>query len=163
MRNHWLVGAMEGGKVDHTHGFVEGDCWKSYTPEGEETPAERRLWREAEMGDRIGIKRRRGDAAQPVVVTSTGTIRSVDRDAKRMAVDWTEFGMSNVIEGHGCTETVCGPYAEEEREWLGKLFIEEDEEADWASFLAASWAGGSDDPSDNDYAREEGEPADEAR
>lgn len=161
--NHWLVGAMEHGSVDHTDEFVEGDYWQSFTPEDCETPAERRLWAEAKPGDRIGIKRRLGHSGQPIVVTTTGTVRLVGRAAKRVLVDWTELGMENFAESKGCMSTVCGPFGEADREWLGQLFYEEDDELTWAALVASSWACESDGSPEQNYDLEEGVTADEAR
>ena len=157
MRNHWLVGAREDGNVDRTAEFVEGGFWKSFVPEDKKLDSERKLWSEAEPGDRIGIKRRLGNAGDGIKVTTTGTITSIDRDAKRLSVDWTEAEMENVVESRGCMATVCGPYGERERAWLAECFPEVDEEADWADLLASAFVPDTSDArEDPDATRLEG-------
>ena len=163
MRNHWLVGAMEDSKVDHTAEFVEGGYWRSFVGEKRKCDAERTLWERAEPGDRIGIKRRQGHAGQPIVVTTTGTIASVDAEARRLEVDWTEAEMANVVESNGCMATVCGPFGHEKRDWLARCFPEASEEADWADLLASSLADESHDAREDVHATPHGERVHDAR
>mgnify|MGYP005751336229 CR=1 FL=1 len=122
MTNYWVVGASWGG-VDHQDKrFVEQGYWILGWEE-EEQPDQYAKAEKIQPGDRIAIKRMKGQGQSGIRVFHLGVIKGVILDANKVicTVDWIATDLHRDIEeSRGCFKSIHGPF--EKDDWVEKVF-----------------------------------------
>ena len=119
MTNYWVVGASWGG-VDHQDQiFVEQGMWMLGWEDGKQPQ------RAAEMqpGDRIAIKRMKGQGQKGIRIFHLGIIKGVILDTNKVicTVNWVATNLDrDISESRGCFQSVHGPY--EHDSWIQEVF-----------------------------------------
>lgn len=122
--NYWLVGASWGGVEHQDERFVKGGFWLLGWEQGHQPQKASQL----QEGDRIAIKRMRGQGNKGIRIMHLGIIRSVIPDVNKVlcTVDWVATNLKRDIEdGRGAYASIHGPYAMSDpnsTEWLREIF-----------------------------------------
>ena len=122
MTNYWVVGASWGGTEHQDKKFVEQGYWMLGWKE-EKQPDQYAKASEINVGDRIAIKRMKGQGQTGIRVFHLGVIKGVILDADKVmcTVDWVATDLQRDIEeSRGCFKSIHGPY--EKDEWVEKVF-----------------------------------------
>lgn len=122
MPNYWVVGAAWGG-VDHQDSkFVEEGYWMLGWKE-EDQPDQYAKAAKMQVGDRIAIKRMKGQGQTGIRIFHIGVIRGVILDANKVicTVDWVATDLKrNIEESRGCFKSIHGPF--ERDSWVEQVF-----------------------------------------
>ncbi len=121
MNSYWIVGASWGGTDYQDQRFVKEGIWMLGWGENDQ-PAQYRKAEEIKVGDRIAIKRMRGQKGG-LKIFHIGVIKGVILDANRVicTVDWVATDLNREIEeSRGCFKSIHGPY--EMDEWIQQVF-----------------------------------------
>ncbi len=121
MNNYWVVGASWGGSDHQDQRFVKEGIWMLGWSEGEQ-PAQYKKAEEMKVGDRIAIKRMRGQKGG-LKILHIGIIKGVILDTNKVicTVDWAANNLDRDIEdSHGCFKSIHGPY--EQDDWIQEIF-----------------------------------------
>jgi hypothetical protein len=122
MTNYWVVGASWGGTEHQDKKFVEQGYWMLGWKE-EKQPDQYAKASQMNVGDRIAIKRMKGQGQTGIRVFHLGVIKGVILDADKVicTVDWVATDLQRDIEeSRGCFKSIHGPY--EKDEWVEKVF-----------------------------------------
>jgi hypothetical protein len=122
MTNYWVVGASWGGTEHQDKKFVEQGYWMLGWKE-EKQPDQYSKASEMKVGDRIAIKRMKGQGQTGIRIFHLGVIKGVILDADKVicTVDWVATDLQRDIEeSRGCFKSIHGPY--EKDGWVEKVF-----------------------------------------
>ena len=119
MANYWLVGASWGG-VDHQdQRFIDEGFWMLGWEEGRQPEKAA----EIKPGDRIAIKRMKGQGQTGIRILHLGIVRGVILDTNRVlcTVNWVATHLDREIaDSHGAFQSVHGPYLHDA--WIQEIF-----------------------------------------
>lgn len=119
MTKYWVVGASWGG-IDHQdQRFVEQGIWMLGWEDGQQPQRAANM----QAGDRIAIKRMKGQGQTGIRILHLGIIKGVILDTNRVicTVNWVATNLDrDVSEGRGCFQSVHGPY--EHDSWIQQIF-----------------------------------------
>ena len=119
MAKYWVVGASWGG-VDHQDQlFVEQGMWMLGWEDGKQP----RRAAEMQSGDRIAIKRMKGQGQKGIRIFHLGIIKGVILDTNKVicTVNWVATNLDrDITESRGCFQSVHGPY--EHDSWIQEVF-----------------------------------------
>lgn len=122
MTSYWVVGASWGG-VDHQdQRFLEQGCWILGWEEKDQ-PDQYAKASKIQPGDRIAIKRMKGQRQTGIRILHLGIIKGVIPDANKVVctVDWVATNLHRDIEeSRGCFKSIHGPFQKDE--WVEKVF-----------------------------------------
>lgn len=119
MLNYWVVGASWGGTDHQDHRFVKEGFWMLGWEEG----AQPERAKEMKAGDRIAIKRMKGQGQTGIRVLHLGIIRGIILDTNKIicTVDWIATDLNrNIEESRGCFQSIHGPFPHDS--WIEKIF-----------------------------------------
>ena len=122
---YWMVGATWDGRDPQDARFVENGIWMLGWAQ-EESKNQFNLAKEMRPGDRIAIKKMKGQGNKDICVRHIGIVKGVVDDVDRVicAVDWIVVDIHRDIASKGCFGSVHGPYTREntDSDWLDKIF-----------------------------------------
>jgi Fe2+ transport system protein FeoA len=122
MPNYWVVGAAWGGVEHQDQKFVEQGIWMLGWAEGEQ-PAQYKKASEMQPGDRIAIKRMKGQGQTGIRILHLGIIKGVILETNKVicTVDWIAVDLDrNIKESRGCFKSIHGPF--EHDSWVEQVF-----------------------------------------
>ena len=122
MTNYWVVGASWGGIEHQDRRFVEQGYWMLGWEE-EDQPDQYAKASKIQPGDRIAIKRMKGQGQTGIRIFHLGVIKGVILDTSKVVctVDWVAIDLNRDIEeSRGCFKSIHGPF--EKDEWVEKVF-----------------------------------------
>ncbi|MBZ9559085.1 MULTISPECIES: hypothetical protein [unclassified Modicisalibacter] len=122
MANYWVVGASWGGTEHQDQRFVEQGFWLLGWNEVDQ-PAQYAKAEKMQIGDRIAIKRMKGQGQKGIRIFHIGIIRGVILDANKVVctVNWVATDMQrDVKESRGCFKSIHGPFPKDE--WIEAVF-----------------------------------------
>lgn len=120
--NYWLVGASWGGVEHQDEKFVEQGYWMLGW-EQQDQPAQYEKASLMKVGDRIAIKRMRGQGQTGIRVLHIGVIKGVILETNKIicTVNWVATDLDRVIdESRGCFASIHGPYPSDS--WAQQVF-----------------------------------------
>ena len=119
MGQYWVVGASWGG-VDHQdQRFLDQGIWMLGWKDG----AQPERAREMQPGDRIAIKRMKGQGQIGIRILHLGIIRGVILDTDKIicTVNWVATNLDrNIEESKGCFASIHGPFPHDP--WVEQVF-----------------------------------------
>jgi len=116
---YWVVGASWGGSDHQDEEFVKNGIWMLGWEEGHQ----HELAKKMQVGDRIAIKRMRGQGQSDLLIRHVGIIKGVMLDTSNIVcvVDWVAPYLDRVVsESRGCFKSIHGPYGHDE--WVQEVF-----------------------------------------
>lgn len=120
--NYWIVGASWGG-VDHQDKkFVEEGYWMLGWKK-EDQPGQYEKASQIKAGDRIAIKRMKGQGQTGIRIFHIGIIKGVILDADKVicTVNWVATDLNrNIEESRGCFASIHGPFVSDR--WVQEVF-----------------------------------------
>lgn len=119
---YWVVGASWGGVEHQDRRFVEQGFWMLGWKESDQ-PSQYEKASEIQPGDRIAIKRMKGQGQTSIRIFHLGIVKGVilDTDKVVCTVDWVATDLNRDIEeSRGCFKSIHGPF--EKDEWVEKVF-----------------------------------------
>lgn len=122
MTNYWVVGASWGGVEHQDQRFVEQGYWMLGW-EAEDQPDQYAKASKMQVGDRIAIKRMKGQGQTGIRIFHLGVIKGVILDTNKVicTVDWVATDLNRDIdESRGCFKSIHGPF--EKDEWVERAF-----------------------------------------
>ncbi|NKC13703.1 MAG: hypothetical protein GKR94_16400 [Gammaproteobacteria bacterium] len=122
MPNYWLVGAAWGGVEHQDQKFVAEGYWMLGWEEDQQ-PSQYKKASEIKAGDRIAIKRMKGQGQTGIRIFHIGVVKGVILDTNRVicTVDWVATDLARDIEeSRGCFQSIHGPY--EKDTWVENVF-----------------------------------------
>lgn len=117
MAKYWLVGAYwEGTEQDQS--FIERDIWMLGWEDGRQADLASKI----QPGDRIAIKRLKGQGQPEIRILHLGIVKGVILDTSNVicTVDWVATNVNRDIESRGCFGSVHGPF--EHSSWIQEIF-----------------------------------------
>lgn len=118
---YWLVGASWGG-IDHQdESFVKNGYWVLGWEQNQQ-PDQFSKGEKICVGDRIAIKRMKGQGASEIKILHIGIVKGVISETNKIicVVDWVAKNLDRNVESRGCFKSIHGPY--EKDEWIEKIF-----------------------------------------
>lgn len=122
MSNYWVVGASWGGVEHQDQKFVKGGYWMLGWEEKDQ-PSQFALAEQMKAGDRIAIKRMKGQGQTGIRIYHIGIIREVILETNKVicTVNWVATDLQRDIEeSKGCFKSIHGPF--EKDSWVEKVF-----------------------------------------
>lgn len=122
MNNYWVVGASWGGVKHQDQKFVKGGYWMLGWEEKDQ-PSQFALAEKMKPGDRIAIKRMKGQGQTGIKIYHIGIIREVILETNKVicTVNWVATDLQRDIgESKGCFKSIHGPF--EKDSWVEKVF-----------------------------------------
>lgn len=122
MPNYWVVGASWGGVEHQDRKFVEGGYWMLGW-EKEDQPDQFARASQIKSGDRIAIKRMKGQGQSGIKIYHIGIIKGVILETNKVicTVDWIVTDIHRDIEeSKGCFKSIHGPFVKDA--WVEKVF-----------------------------------------
>jgi hypothetical protein len=122
MPNYWVVGAAWGGVEHQDQKFLKQGIWMLGWAEGEQ-PAQYKKASEMQPGDRIAIKRMKGQGQTGIRILHLGIIKGVILETNKVicTVDWVATNLDrNIEESRGCFKSIHGPF--EHDSWVEQAF-----------------------------------------
>ena len=121
---YFLVGATWNRESMYDD-FIKKGVWKSGW--GSDDDHYREIMEQAQVGDRIAIKKGLGQGKSDIQIRAIGIIKAIDLDEEYCTfyVDWVRTGMKRIVESKGCYRTIHGPYSRKNREhgeWVNEVF-----------------------------------------
>ena len=118
---YWVVGASWGGIEHQDKKFVENSYW-TLGWEREDQPVQFERGEMINIGDRIAIKRMKGQGASDIKILHIGIVRGVVEEVNKITcvVDWIATDLDRSVDAKGCFKSIHGPY--EKDEWIEKIF-----------------------------------------
>lgn len=109
--NYWLVGASWGGVEHQDKIFVENSYWMLGWSENDQ-PAQFAKGEKIKVGDRIAIKRMKGQGATDIRILHIGIVKGVVYHGNYVMciVDWIATNLDRSVKAHGCFQSIHGPY-----------------------------------------------------
>jgi hypothetical protein len=120
MPNHWVVGAMWGGRDDQFELFVREGCWRLGWVEDEQ-PIQARRVGQIRKGDRIAIKKRSANDRSAIQIRAIGFVTGIDTENHQLNVQWMRSDLNHEMPARGCFASIHGPFSEDE-EWTRRVF-----------------------------------------
>ena len=120
--NYWVVGASWGGVEHQDKKFVEESYWMLGW-EKEKQPAQYEKASQIKIGDRIAIKRMKGQGQTGIRIFHIGIIKGVILDANKIfcTVLWVASDLDrNIAESRGCFASIHGPFIQDP--WVQEIF-----------------------------------------
>ncbi len=119
MANYWVVGAMF-DKDDQEEFFIRRGYWRLGWLDDEQ-PSQAKLRDQIKPGDRIAIKRMLGQASPDIMIRALGVVKEIDKEDKRVYVDWLLSGLQRKVQSKGAYKSIHGPYVEDDS-WVKEAF-----------------------------------------
>ena len=122
MSNYWVVGASWGGIEHQDQKFVHGGYWMLGWEEKDQ-PSQFALAEQMKSGDRIAIKRMKGQGQTGIKIFHIGIIRNVILETNKVicTVNWVATDLQiDIEESKGCFKSIHGPF--EKDQWVEKVF-----------------------------------------
>jgi hypothetical protein len=120
MRSYWVVGAMWHGHEDQWETFFKRGYWFLGWSDDDQ-PAQAALRDQMRPGDRIAIKRMLGQGSPNIAIRALGVIKEIDREDKRVYVDWFVKGLEREVPARGAFDAIHGPYTADDP-WVKEAF-----------------------------------------
>lgn len=119
--NYWLVGASWGGTDHQDQNFVKNSYWVLGWKENQQ-PDQFKKGEMIKIGDRIAIKRMKGQGSSEIKILHIGIIKGVisETDKITCVVDWVVTDLNRDVESRGCFQSIHGPYKKDT--WIEKIF-----------------------------------------
>lgn len=118
---YWVVGATWGGHDKSPH-FVKNSMWVMGWEKGDQAEKLTGM----RIGDRIAIKRMRGQGQEGINILHVGIITGISNDSNIIicSVNWVATDLNRVVASKGNFGTVRRPYKLEtqDKEWLQEIF-----------------------------------------
>ena len=122
MPNYWVVGAAWGGVEHQDQKFIKQGIWMLGWAEGEQ-PAQYKKASEIQPGDRVAIKRMKGQGQTGIRILHLGIIKGVILETNKVicTVDWVATDLDrNIEESRGCFKSIHGPFKHDS--WVEQVF-----------------------------------------
>jgi hypothetical protein len=119
MHNYWVVGASWGGVRPQDAKFIEQGIWMLGWEHGNQ-PAKAT---DMKPGDRIAIKRMKGQGKTGIKVLHLGIIKGVILETSKVicTVNWVATDLNrNIAKSRGCFKSIHGPFKHDA--WVQKVF-----------------------------------------
>lgn len=120
--SYWVVGASWGG-IDHQdQKFVSGGYWMLGWKEKDQ-PNQYALAEKMQVGDRIAIKRMKGQGQTGIKILHVGIIQGVILETDRVVctVNWVATNLNrDITESRGAFASIHGPYSS--NAWVHEVF-----------------------------------------
>lgn len=122
MNNYWVVGASWGGVEHQDQKFVNGGYWMLGWEENEDSN-QYKLAKQMKPGDRIAIKRMKGQGQTGIKIFHVGIIKDIILETNKIicTVNWVATDLDrNIEESKGCFKSIHGPF--EKDSWVEQVF-----------------------------------------
>ncbi|HGM1965767.1 TPA: hypothetical protein ACKJ3E_002042 [Neisseria gonorrhoeae] len=118
---YWLVGASWGGQGHQDQFFVENGYWVLEW-ESSQQPDQFAKGEKIQVGDRIAIKRMKGQGLSEIKILHIGIVKGVISETNKIicVVDWIVKNLDRNVESRGCFKCIHDPYDKDE--WIEKIF-----------------------------------------
>jgi hypothetical protein len=119
---YWVVGAAWGGVEHQDQKFVNGGYWMLGWDEIDQ-PSQYSLAEQMKPGDRIAIKRMKGQGQTGIRIFHIGIIKGVILETNKVicTVNWVATDLQrNIEESKGCFKSIHGPFDKDS--WVEKVF-----------------------------------------
>ena len=125
MTNYWVVGASWGGEDHQDQRFVDKGMWMLGYEVGDRDPhavRQCRLASQIQPGDRIAIKRMRGQGQTGIRILHLGIVKGVIETSNVICtVDWVATKLDrDIADSKGCFQAIHGPF--EHDSWIQEVF-----------------------------------------
>lgn len=80
-----------------------------------------KLREQIQPGDRIAIKQMLGKSSSSIMIKALGIVTEVDKEDKRVYVNWVIRGLTRKVKNNGCLQSIHGPFSEDD-EWVKEVF-----------------------------------------
>ncbi len=120
--NYWVVGASWGGVEHQDKKFVAGGFWMLGWNK-EDQPGQYEKASQMQPGDRIAIKRMKGQGQTGIRIFHIGIIKEVILDSDKIicTVNWVATDLErNIEESRGCFASIHGPFIHDS--WVQEVF-----------------------------------------
>ncbi len=120
--NYWVVGASWGGTEHQDQKFVKGGYWMLGWEEKDQ-PAQYALAEKMKPGDRIAIKRMKGQGKTGIKIFHIGIIQDVILETNKVicTVNWVATDLKrDISESRGCFASIHGPFVNDA--WVQEVF-----------------------------------------
>ena len=120
--NYWVVGASWGGVEHQDKKFVEEGYWMLGWKR-EDQPGQYEKASQIKPGDRIAIKRMKGQGQTGIRIFHIGIIKGVILETNKVicTVDWVATDLKrNIEESRGCFASIHGPFIQDA--WVQEVF-----------------------------------------
>lgn len=120
--NYWVVGASWGGVEHQDKKFVEEGYWMLGW-EKDDQPDQYKRASQIKPGDRIAIKRMKGQGQSGIRIFHIGIIQGVILDTNKVicTVNWVATDLNrNIEESRGCFASIHGPFPHDA--WVQEVF-----------------------------------------
>jgi hypothetical protein len=110
--NYWVVGASWGGTEHQDQKFVKGGYWMLGWEEKYQ-PVQYALAEKMKQGDRIAIKRMKGQGKTGIKIFHIGIIQDVILETNKVicTVNWVATDLKrDISESRGCFASIHGPF-----------------------------------------------------
>ena len=118
---YWLVGASWGGQDHQDQFFVKNGYWMLGWGEKDQ-PEQFKRGEQIQVGDRIAIKRMKGQGSSEIRILHIGIVKGVIAETNKVicVIDWIIKDLDRSVESRGCFKSVHGPYDKDE--WIERIF-----------------------------------------
>ena len=118
---YWLVGASWGGQDHQDQFFVKNGYWMLGWG-AEDQPEQFQRGEQIQVGDRIAIKRMKGQGSSEIRILHIGIVKGVIAETNKVicVINWIVKDLDRSVESRGCFKSVHGPYDKDE--WIERIF-----------------------------------------
>lgn len=116
---YWVVGASWGGVEHQDQRFVSQGMWMLGREEGNQPERAAQI----QPGDRIAIKRMKGQGQTGIRILHLGIVKGVISETSNVicTVDWVATNLDrDIAESRGCFQSIHGPF--EHDRWIQEVF-----------------------------------------
>lgn len=120
--NYWVVGASWGGVEHQDKRFVEEGYWMLGWKENDQ-PDQYKRASQIKLGDRIAIKRMKGQGQTGIKIFHIGIVKGVILETNKIicTVNWVATELNrNIEESRGCFASIHGPFLHDS--WVQEVF-----------------------------------------
>ncbi|POA35596.1 MULTISPECIES: hypothetical protein [unclassified Pseudomonas] len=120
--NYWVVGASWGGVEHQDKKFVDEGYWMLGWKENDQ-PDQFKRASQIKPGDRIAIKRMKGQGRSGIRIFHLGIVNGVVLETNKVicTVNWVAIDLNrNIEESRGCFASIHGPFAHDS--WVQEVF-----------------------------------------
>jgi predicted HNH restriction endonuclease len=117
---HWVVGAMWGGRDDQFEVFIREGYWLLGWDDDDQ-PIQTSRRDQIRPGDRIAIKKRSAGNKSKIEIRAIGLVTRIDPKSHQVYVRWVVSDLHHEVPSRGCFASIHGPFSGDE-DWTRRTF-----------------------------------------